>query len=148
VRGSRRIGALLVGAVALVAPGPAAAVQAPESAFLYMGSQRGEYIGAGVEWRYTQANARFAAGYGRNPADPSSISIVIDQTTDGHGPWDVELGAPRGRTLTAGRYLDAQDNHVRPPGLPGIRVSGDGRGCGHIDGRFVVRRRGSPRRAT
>jgi hypothetical protein len=139
VRGSRRIGALLVGAVALVAPGPAAAAQASEPAFLYMGSQRGEYIGAGVEWRYTHVNARFAAAYGRNAADPSSISIVIDETTDGHGPWDVELGAPRGRTLTAGRYVDAQRNPFRASGLPGIEVSGDGRGCNRIDGRFVVR---------
>jgi hypothetical protein len=140
VRGSRRIGALLVGAVALVAPGPAAAVQAPESAFLYMGSQRGEFIGAGAEWRYTHANGTFAADYGRpNAPDPSSIRINIDQTADGHGPWDVELGAPRGRTLTAGRYLDAQDIHVRPPGLPGMRLAGDGRACGRIDGRFVVR---------
>jgi hypothetical protein len=139
VRGWRRIGVLLVGAVVLVTPGPAAAGQDPESAFLYMGSQRGEYIGAGVEWRYTQANAHFTADHGRNGADPSSISIGIDETADGHGPWDVEFGAPRGRMLTAGRYLDAQELHVRPPGLPGIRIAGDGRACGRIAGRFVVR---------
>jgi hypothetical protein len=104
-----------------------------------MGSQRGEYIGAGAEWRYAHANARFAADYGRDGPDPSTISITIDQTADGHGPWDVELGAPRGRTLTAGRYLDALENHLRPPGLPGIRVAGDGRACGRVNGRFVVR---------
>jgi hypothetical protein len=136
VRGACRIGVILAAAAGLwFAPGAVAA----QPAFLYMGSQRGEFIGAGAEWRYTHASARFQAGYGRVPGDPSTISISIDETTDGHGPWDVELGAPRGRTLTAGRYLDAVENHVRPPALPGMRIAGDGRACGRVNGRFVVR---------
>lgn len=135
MRGSRRIGVLLAAAAGLgFAPGAVAS----QPAFLYMGSQPGEFIGDGAEWRYTHANARFQAVYGI-PGDPSTISISIDETTDGHGPWEVGLGAPRGRTLAAGRYLDARENHFRPPGLPGMRVAGDGRACAQVDGRFVVR---------
>jgi hypothetical protein len=85
-----------VSAGLVAAPGAVAA----QPAFLYMGSQPGEYIGAGAEWRYTHANARFQAAYGRVPADPSSISIRIsiriDETADGHGPWSVDLGARGG----------------------------------------------------
>jgi hypothetical protein len=83
---------------------------------------------------------------GLRPRWPRPVDDLDHHRPDGrrHGPWDVELGAPRGRTLTAGRYLDALENHLRPPGLPGIRVAGDGRACGRVNGRFVVRRRGSP----
>jgi hypothetical protein len=139
----RRIGILLAAAAglasALMAPGSALASQPAQPAFLYMGSERGEYIGQGSEWRYTQANAGFQADYGRHDADPSSIWINLDHTSDGHGPWTVRLAAPRGRTLVPGRYVDAQRAPFRDPGLPGIDVSGDGRGCNLIDGRFVVR---------
>jgi hypothetical protein len=59
---------------ALAIPGSSAA-QPAESAFLYMGSQRGEYIGQGSEWRYTQENASFEVHYGRHGDDPFAISI-------------------------------------------------------------------------
>jgi hypothetical protein len=136
----RGIGVLIAVACAVISAGPgvAAAAQPAESAFLYMGSQRGEYVGQGSRWSYTHANARFEAGY--YPAhDPSSISIEIDDPSDARNPWSVELAAPAGRKLARGRYLDAERAPFREPGFPGIDVSGDARGCNKISGRFVVK---------
>ena len=136
VRGLRGIGVLL--AVACAGQGVAEAAQPAESAFLYMGSQPGEYVGQGTQWSYTHANARFQAHY--FPAlDPSSIEIEIDNTGDGRNPWSVELAAPAGRNLTRGRYLDAEGAPFQEPGFPGINVSGDARRCSQISGRFFVK---------
>jgi hypothetical protein len=138
VRGSCRIGVLLAASVvlapALTAPGSAAA----QSAFLYMGSQRGEYIGQGGEWRYTQEDASFQVHYGRLGDDPFALSIEVDNASDGRNPWNVLLAAPGGRALTPGRYVDAQRTPFRDPGYPGLDVSGDARGCNVIDGWFDV----------
>lgn len=118
--------------------GVAEAAQPAESAFLYMGSQPGEYVGQGMQWSYTHANARFQVHYG-SPHDPSLISIEVDDPSDGRNPWSVELAPPAGRKLTRGRYLDAERAPFREPGFPGIDVSGDARGCNRISGRFFVK---------
>jgi hypothetical protein len=52
--------------------------------------------------------------------------------------WDVDLTAPDGNPLVVGVYENAQRWPFQAPTHPGLDVSGDGRGCNTVSGRFQV----------
>lgn len=62
-----------------------------------------------------------------NPYDPAQ----------GHD-WTLEFRSPAGSDLVVGVYEDAERAAVASPGHPGLDVSGDGRGCNSLTGRFEV----------
>ena len=130
------LAALFLVASALAVPKPAAAAPT-QKGFLYLGSERGDWVGQGEAQLFTSANARIFADYGRNGVDPWSISVQVYASSDTW--WNVELGAPRGERLTPRAYADAVNNSIRDGGEPGMDVGGEGRGCSLIDGTFVVK---------
>ena len=52
--------------------------------------------------------------------------------------WSVDLAAPASATLVPGVYEGATRWPFQAAGAPGLSVSGDGRGCNTLTGRFVV----------
>lgn len=98
--------------------------------YLHMSSESGDYIGAGKEWHYTQANAEFSA---RENYD-NGVDVNVSGGSD---RWDLRFAAANDITLTEGQY----ENATRLPfqdGTPGLSVSGDGRGCNKLTGKFQV----------
>jgi hypothetical protein len=53
--------------------------------------------------------------------------------------WNFTVSAPRGQSLTPGLYDNATRSPFREGSHPGLDVSGDGRGCNTLEGRFEVK---------
>jgi WD40 repeat protein len=117
-------GVRVVTASALVVP--------TTGSFLYMNSQPGDYIGAGAEWLYatpaTTVWASLAQG-GR-----TFTSRFLEGTAH---QWSVDMVAPQGQALGIGSYPGAIRAAVSST-TPGLQVSGEGRGCNTLTGRFDV----------
>jgi hypothetical protein len=114
---------------------PAGSITVPTSgSFLYMNSQSGDYIGGGQEQLYTGADS---AVNGSLQQGPDYFSANVIQGSYVHW-WYVDIAAPRGVPLAVGSYIRATRAAFRSAGSPGIDVSGDGRGCNTITGKFDV----------
>ena len=98
--------------------------------FLYMNSQLGDYVGRGVDHLYMPPTTAFQAWLPQG-----GDTFRADLT----GPsWGVFISAPRGVPLAVGSYTGAVRSAFRPDGVPGLDVSGDGRGCNTLTGKFTV----------
>jgi hypothetical protein len=133
--------ALAAAALAWAAPAaasvdlPPGEVAIPTSGtFLYMNSRPGDYIGASVEHLYTSADSAIG---GSLSAGGNFFSASVNQANFTHW-WFVDLQAPSGQELAAGSYENAQRWPFQPPDVPGLSVSGDGRGCNTLTGQFDV----------
>src|SRR4051812_43610577 len=123
-----RAGLLSVGLLLVVAPATARAGTAT------MSSERGDYIGGGVQRTYdTRAGDRVTA-----TASDAALGVSVSG-----GPYGDSYGmtfeAPDGAILQPGVYVGAQRAPFHEAGRPGIEISGDGRGCNEISGSFEVR---------
>jgi hypothetical protein len=89
-------------------------------------SSKGDYIGQGKTYSYPGE----ALTIRRNDR---GVNISVG------GPlgWQISFGAPHGRFLEVGEYLDAK-RFPFSGASPGIEFSGEGRGCNQIAGQFVV----------
>ena len=122
---------LSVGLVALCAPASAAAAPTGSAT---MFSERGDYIGGGVQRTYdTRAGDRVSAS-----ASNSSLGVSVSGGPYGDS-YSMEFVAPDGQALQPGVYVGAQRAPFHESSRPGIEVSGDGRGCNEIAGSFEVR---------
>jgi hypothetical protein len=103
--------------------------------FLYMKSQPGDYIGQGAEKLYSPANNTFIEG-----ALPQGGTLFHARVIQGNFAewWYVDIAAPAGQPLAVGSYTGAMRAAFRPAGAPGLDVSGSGRGCNTLTGRFEV----------
>ena len=113
---------------------PAGSIAVPTSgSFLYMNSQGGDYIGQGREHLYTWSDSGV---YGALALGGSNFggSIVQGNT---HW-WSVDLRAPQGQPLAVGSYIRAVRAPFQPAGSPGLSVTGDGRGCNTLTGKFDI----------
>ena len=99
------------------------------STFAAFESDRYDYIGACVKRRFTLAEGIFTA-----TVEPRAV--VIDFVGDQR--WRFVFAAPPGVELTPGVYEGATRYPVNAGSEPGMDVSGDGRGCNGLDGRFEV----------
>jgi hypothetical protein len=96
-------------------------------------SESGDWVGGGGSriWR-PRAGTIHVQG---------SIAGGLDVSVAG-GPsgdeFDLTFAAPPGKSLRIGSYEDAQRTSFRSAGHPGIDISGDGRGCNEVEGRFTV----------
>ncbi len=97
---------------------------------LSMSSQPGDFIGGGQLFLFNISDGLFTPS--RNFDNGVSVSI---QTGDF---WTLDFAAPDSQTLVPGTYDNAQRFPFQPPGVPGLSVSGQGRGCNTLTGRFVV----------
>ena len=100
---------------------------------LYFDSQAGDYIGAGPPPRtYTPPDATFAVSRYRN-----GVSLRVDGPTLAYW-WTLTFVAVDDAPLAVGSYVSARRAPFASP-YNGLDVSGSGRGCNDLTGRFVVR---------
>lgn len=91
--------------------------------YLKFESSKGDYIGQGRNYSYRNQEVVFS----RN----SSVAEVSA------GGWNLRFAGPNRTPVTVGEHLNA----IRYPfnkEVPGISISGHGRGCNQIAGKFVV----------
>jgi len=121
------------GSVRYVAPlpTPAATPTAPpitHADYAHMWSDREDYIGECEERELTTADGYFNATH-----DGNSVQVQYV----GNSVWFFSFAAPDGAPLVPGVYEDARRTAFR--GInPGLDISGEGRGCGRVTGRFVI----------
>lgn len=133
-----RCGMGLIGLVtALVAfgtPASPAAAAPSEVIRLTLDSAAGDYIGQGVDRQYTPADGSFSVS-------SSSGDRVVSVRFTGSAPsvwWNLQFRAPEGEVLARGPYEGATRAAFASPTRPGLDVSGSGRGCNTLEGRFDV----------
>jgi hypothetical protein len=128
--------AVLVGGLLVAAPSAGAALSTTGAGtidFATMVSDA-EYIGGGIpRYYYEPGNAVVTVS-----GSLSYLSVGLGGGSPG-ASFDMDFAAPPGEQLHVGSYEDAQRAPFREPGRPGIDISGDGRGCNTITGRFDVR---------
>lgn len=95
-----------------------------------MHSDPGDYIGGGRDYSFTPDSARIDAGGTRR-----HVGFALD------GPkgdwWYADFAPASGDILAPGTYDGASRYPFQGTG-PGLDVSGDGRGCNELSGKFTV----------
>ncbi|MCW5199987.1 hypothetical protein VU05_04695 [Desulfobulbus sp. F1] len=104
--------------------------QANAATYLYFNSEAGDYIGQGLEQTWTEDNGTFSVS--RNYDNGISVSY------QGSDWWSLDFTAPSNAQLMAGPYENAERFPFQSPTLPGLNVSGSGRGCNTLTGRFNI----------
>jgi hypothetical protein len=102
----------------------------PDKTVLIFDSRPGDYIGQGRGFTLTPVDGVITA---TRSAD-NTVSVGFDGSTW----WDLYFAAPDDGPLVPGVYENAMRWPFQDPGRPGLSVSGDGRGCNTVTGRFVV----------
>src|SRR5262249_27211050 len=103
----------------------------PGVTLLTMVSQPGDYIGQGQSYSYTPQTGTFTA----NRNFDNGVSLYY--SGGGHS-WNLDFAAPNDATLTPGTYANATRWPFQASGVPGLNVSGDGRGSNTLTGTFTV----------
>jgi hypothetical protein len=94
-------------------------------------SQAGDYIGRGETFTVTEEDGTFEGS--RTSGGGAAVRFHGDTW------WDAGFDPAEGAApLAIGTYRDAQRWPFQEPGHPGLSVSGDGRGCNTVSGRFEV----------
>lgn len=97
-----------------------------------MHSQPGDYIGAGANWLHTPADGSFQIE--RN--FDNGVTVRYQDFPD--VCWYLDFAAPNDALLTPGTYELATRFPFHATSDPGLSVSGTGRGCNMLTGRFTV----------
>ena len=104
---------------------------------LVLASQPGDYIGGGQQRIITTADADFFVS--RNFDDGVSFNINdFNKPNPQFSFWYVDFAAPFNAELSVGAYEGATRFPFQQSSEPGLSVSGDGRGCNTLTGRFDV----------
>ena len=106
-------------------------VSAGQTTALVLKSQPGDYIGGGLDQTFGTADGTFTVF--RNFNNGVAISF-----NGGPHWWNLNFAAPNNAQLVPGVYLDATRWPFQSPTAPGLDVSGEGRGCNTLIGRFEV----------
>lgn len=96
-----------------------------------MQSDQGDYIGQGTGWAYAPINAKLVAGGTRS-------GVYYDVAGSNGDDWSATFKPPSGDIIAPGTY----DNATRAPFSgdgAGLEVTGNGRGCNEIKGKFTVK---------
>jgi hypothetical protein len=99
--------------------------------YLSITSVPGDSIGQGRQLRFTPAKGKFKASH---PA-PHRVAIQFEE---GDKTWTLELAVPRNSEFTPGTYEHAERYPTESPTLPALSISGEGRSCKQLTGRFEV----------
>jgi hypothetical protein len=119
---TKKLLCLLVGIVACS--------QASAATYLYFNSEPGDYIGGGQEQTWTEDDGVFFIS--RNFDDGVSVDF------NGTDRWGLDFAAPGNVELSVGPYENAERFPFQSPTRPGLSVSGNGRGCNTLTGRFDI----------
>lgn len=104
-----------------------------QTTLLSLNSQPGDYIGQGQQRTLTVADGRFSAN--------SNFDNGVSLSFYGNDPsvwWYLDFAAPGNLRLAPGVYEHATRFPFQEPTAPGLNVSGEGRGCNTLTGRFEV----------
>jgi len=96
---------------------------------LTMYGQPGDYINSG-QLLVSSADGTFTP----NRNFDQGVSFSINNSDF----WNLDFAAPNNAVLVPGDYENAQRFPFQPSGVPGLSVSGAGRGCNTLTGRFSV----------
>lgn len=99
--------------------------------YVYLESDRGDYIGQGQTYVYTGGDAKFTLN-NKTPA-------LLDMTVDGQQYWTGQFAMPQAQAkLTTGLYENLQRYPFHNMINGGLNWSGEGRGCNTLSGWFSV----------
>jgi hypothetical protein len=127
-RFAARDGGCDIGAVEL--PYPPAPTPTPALTALIMRGEPGEFVVGGRTVRVDAADARFSAEH-------ADGRVKVDLWADTY--WRAAFAAPVNLPLLPGIYLYEEATRFGFGIGPTLDVSGEGRGCNRITGRFLVR---------
>jgi hypothetical protein len=98
-------------------------------------SDPGDYVGGGQTFSLTPADGSIVA----TPSGSGvSINFLGTPFVSPKTFWNLIFVPIEGATLTPGNYPSAQRWPFQSPKRPGLSISGDGRGCNSLTGRFTV----------
>lgn len=95
-------------------------------------SDAGDYIGQGLWRSWFGVDGTFTPSY--TYGDTSNVQIRFD---GGPTNWSLQFHSPSG-PLVPGTYTGATRFPFQASGVPGLSVSGSGRGCNTLTGEFTV----------
>ena len=104
-----------------------------QTTLLVLDSEPGDFIGGGKKQIFSLADGTFTA---RRNFD-NGVSVVFNGINFEHF-WHLDFAAAHEVPLTPGIYEGATRFPFQEPDEPGLSVSGDGRGCNTLTGRFEV----------
>jgi hypothetical protein len=116
----------------LLAPTDLAAAEPPPITFVTMHGDTGHWVGGGQHRLFHDGNATISV-----TGTAGAVTVRVSGGSLGDA-YDLEFAAPPGQRLAPGHYDRAQRAPFREDGRPGIDVSGDGRGCNTVTGRFTI----------
>jgi hypothetical protein len=99
---------------------------------IVLNSEAGDYIGQGLQQMFTPADGTFVAS--RN----SDSGVTITFNGGSVATWTLAFSGPADAVLVPGSYEDALRWPFQSPTGPGLSVTGAGRGCNTLTGRFDV----------
>jgi hypothetical protein len=120
-------------ALLLASTWPATAIA--QNALVYVNSQLGDDIGAGRERTFASPDAQVTVL--RNEDNGVTIHVSVPTVTPPVS-WTIELAGPNDAALVTGTYPNAVKFGAQGTSEPGLSVSGDGRTCASLTGRFDV----------
>ena len=100
---------------------------------VYFDSQPGDFIGQGVQQTWTPPTVDITAS-----ASPDRSHVTISLQGTGFVFWDLNFAGAAGGPIVPGVYENAIRYPFQSSFAYGLDVSGDGRGCNTLIGRFVV----------
>ena len=109
---------------------PAVGVTPDSGNYVYLESTPGDWVGAGLTYLYTQADAVITV-----TASGAQLSVGIDGDEYWNGTFQ---GMASLQELEVGYYGDLQRYPFHNPVKGGLSWSGEGRGCNKLTGWFVV----------
>ena len=102
-------------------------------------SESGDFVGQGLTRSYDLFDSQIV---GRDVGYTTAVKANAVQFTVEHGQenWTVAFAAPKGQRLRAGEFSNATRFPFNDDGVPGLSMSGCGRGSNRSFGRFTVER--------
>jgi hypothetical protein len=104
-----------------------------QTTLLSLNSQPGDYIGQGQQRTLTTADGQFSAS--TNYDNGVSLSF---RGTNTAAWWYLDFAGPGNLRLSPGVYEHATRFPFQAANVPGLSVSGNGRGCNMLTGSFEV----------
>lgn len=102
----------------------------PEPSYVKLNSDTGDYIGQGLTYSYSKADAEITA-----TADSAHLTILIQ----GDQHWRGEFVLPDGYSeLQQGSYPDLERLTFHDPAVGGMSWTGEGRGCNGSIGWLII----------
>ncbi|MEV4512080.1 hypothetical protein AB0K00_24315 [Dactylosporangium sp. NPDC049525] len=130
---SARMAVAVVVAAGLLGPVQIAHAQEASAAIITMTSDPGDAVGLGQGYELSRAAGDQITFSFRN----DGILYMTVQTAGGQ-QWGLDFSAPAGQQLRPGVYANAVGRGPTAPGVPGMNVSGLGRGCNTLTGSFTI----------